>query len=308
MPPTNAERFAPGLFLGELAQLSANLTKPLTEDSAVGGEPDGKPFPEMRRLPRRNQSCRTCEAPTATVQGAPAGDRAAKSALDHAAECDPPVSEGPFSLLDPYCSREYREQFHLLRTQLMLHRSRFPQEKDFQVVCVMSTHKGEGKSFTASNLATVLAASGEKVLLIDADPRSKPTPIGLTLSEDSGLPSALAAPMDWVKDVHRVKGTSLYVMARGTEKVSHELKPTLPSRSPRDLDLASLPELLETVRAHFDWIDRGRRRVRGLPGCSVADVGDRRLAAGDLRKCVAFFRGAGIAGQHSSRAVCGDCV
>src|SRR5262249_41174025 len=132
---------------------------------------------------------------------------ATKSTLDHAAECDPPTEHGLFSLLDPHCSREYREQFRLLRTQLMLHRSRFTHERDFQVVCVMSTHKGEGKSFTSSNLASVLAANGERVLLIDADPRSKPTPIGLPLSEESGLPSALAAPLDWMKDVHRVKGT-----------------------------------------------------------------------------------------------------
>jgi protein-tyrosine kinase len=252
MPPTNAERFAPGLFLGELAQLSENLTKPPAESSpevSIKAPPRGLP-----EVPSKSNGTTVNGTAANGAVAASAPVVAAKATLDHAAECDPPVSEGPFSLLDPYCSREYREQFRLLRTQLMLHRSRFPQERDFQIVCVMSTHKGEGKSFTASNLAAVLAANGEKVLLIDADPRSKPTPIGLKLSEDAGLPNALATPAEWMKDVHRVKGTSLYVMARGTEKASHELKPTLPSRSWRELNLARLPDLLEAVRPHFDWI------------------------------------------------------
>ena len=44
-------------------------------------------------------------------------------------------------------------------------------DKTLQVVLVTSATSGEGKSFTAANLATVMAARGMRVLLIDADMR-----------------------------------------------------------------------------------------------------------------------------------------
>ncbi len=306
MPPTNAERFAPGLFLGELAQLSENLTKPPAESSpevSIKAPPPGSP-----EVPSKSNGTTVNGTAANGAVAASAPVVAAKVTLDHAAECDPPLSEGPFSLLDPYCSREYREQFRLLRTQLMLHRSRFPQERDFQIVCVMSTHKGEGKSFTASNLAAVLAANGEKVLLIDADPRSKPTSIGLKLSEDAGLPNALATPAEWMKDVHRVKGTSLYVMARGTEKASHELKPTLPSRSWRELNLGAAAGFAGGIARAFRLDHCGRRGVCRVPRCAVAHVRDRWYAAGDFGKQLGLLRRAGIVGQHTSGAFRGRGV
>ena len=44
-------------------------------------------------------------------------------------------------------------------------------DKKLQVVLVTSATSGEGKSFTTANLATVMAARGMRVLLIDADMR-----------------------------------------------------------------------------------------------------------------------------------------
>jgi Mrp family chromosome partitioning ATPase len=124
----------------------------------------------------------------------------------------------------------------------MLHRTRFEQGQDFRVVCVMSTQRGEGKSFTASNLATVLAVAGDqRVLLIDADPDGRPLPIGIPLPENAGLDSALAAPFDWARTIHLVKGTPLYVMARGSKPAG-------------STDFEPLPRLLEVVRQHFEWI------------------------------------------------------
>jgi Mrp family chromosome partitioning ATPase len=155
----------------------------------------------------------------------------------------PPAGGGPFSLLNPACSNEYREQFRLLRTQLMLHRTRFERENDFRTVCVMSTQKGEGKSFTSSNLAAVLAvAGGQRVLLIDSDTGSLPLPIGVPLSEGAGLPYALSAPEDWTRTVYHVKGTPLYVLPRGTANPSHSL------------DLEPLARLLGVLRHQFEWI------------------------------------------------------
>jgi len=44
-------------------------------------------------------------------------------------------------------------------------------DQNLQVVLVTSATSGEGKSFTAANLATVMAARGMRVLLVDADMR-----------------------------------------------------------------------------------------------------------------------------------------
>jgi Mrp family chromosome partitioning ATPase len=166
-----------------------------------------------------------------------------KRSLASVGECQPLTRDGLFSLLDPDCSSEYSEQFRLLRTQLMLHRTRFDQDQDFRVVCVMSTQKGEGKSFTASNLAAILAVAGDqRVLLIDSDPEGAPLPIGIPLPEKAGLDCVLSGPADWTRTVHRVKGTPLYVMARGS------------SKSRGHLDFEPLPRLLEALRAQFEWI------------------------------------------------------
>jgi Mrp family chromosome partitioning ATPase len=170
--------------------------------------------------------------------------------LASVAECLPPTGDGHFSLLNAACSQEYHEQFRLLRTQLMLHRTRFAREEDFRVVCVMSTEKGEGKSFTASNLAAMLAvAGGQKVLLIDSDTASSPLRMGVPLSEGAGLPYALSAPEDWARAVHRVKDTPLYVMARSASSLSRNSAKLRPG-----LDLEPLPRLLGVVREHFEWI------------------------------------------------------
>jgi protein-tyrosine kinase len=159
------------------------------------------------------------------------------------AECEPPTAGGLFSVLNQECSSEYREQFRLLRTQLLLHRARFHTPDDFRTISVMSTHKGEGKSFTASNLAAVLAVSGgQRVLLIDVDPGSRPTPIGVRHPEGAGLAYALSVPSDWAHATHRVKDTSLYVMGRAA------------SKSSRNMDLEPFPALLKDLREEFEWI------------------------------------------------------
>ena len=197
-------------FLVDLSQLAENLT------GSVPGEPLAKAAP-------------------APARGGGAPNR------ESFAECEPPTAGGLFSVLQQECSSEYREQFRLLRTQLLLHRARFQTPDDFRTISVMSTHRGEGKSFTATNLAAILAVSGgQRVLLMDTDPGSRPTPIGVRHAEGAGLAYALSAPGDWARATHRVKDTSLYVMGRAALS--------------RNMDLEPLPALLKVLREEFEWI------------------------------------------------------
>ena len=69
----------------------------------------------------------------------------------------------------PLIDRSYAvtNSFEIIKTNLNFS---LP-DKKLQVVLVTSSTSGEGKSFTAANLATVMARSGMRVLLIDADMR-----------------------------------------------------------------------------------------------------------------------------------------
>ncbi len=183
-----------------------------------------------------------------TVSHQPAGpatpaDPAAPWAAIPEARLDPESS--PFAVLQQDCDRTYVEQFRLLRTQLLLHRARLDKEIDFRTVAVMSTIAGEGKTFTASNLAAVLAvSSGHKVLLMDANPTGAGFHVQLGMDPDPGLVHALATPEDWMKCLRRLPGAPLYVMPRGSGR----------SNALNNVDFEPLPALLEVLRSHFEWI------------------------------------------------------
>jgi Mrp family chromosome partitioning ATPase len=249
MSATSLEQHTNGDSLRELAQLSKHL---------AGAPPTDPPAnPALNRatvkkiagwLGQRGANPASPALQPAPVSGInpqsrqPLYDRKLLS-LASVRECQPPTGDGPFLLFDPTCAGQYRDQFRLLRTQLMLHRDRFEHNQNFRIVCVMSTHKAEGKSFTASNLASMLALAGsQRVLLIDSDAQSCPIPIGIPLPEEAGLPYALSNPANWTRTLHRLKDTPLYIMARGGSQPS------------RNLDFTPLPHLLEILRWQFEWI------------------------------------------------------
>ncbi len=226
---THGWDFVPTPFhMGELAWRAVNLLARPSEGGIFH-------LPQPTGAARQDTLVRTAEESATEPEAA--------AQLDYVEECEAPTGDGPFRLLDPSRQGEYLEQFRHLRTQLMLHRGRFDDEQNFRIVCVMSTNKGEGKTFTASNLATVLAVAGTaRVLLIDSDPEGPPMTPGLPLADGTGLVYALAEPVDWPRAVTRIKGTQLYIMARGD------------SRPGDHLDFGPLQALLDAMRPHFEWI------------------------------------------------------
>ncbi len=90
---------------------------------------------------------------------------------------------------------EPAEQFRALYSQLQL-TSRLDPPK---TLLITSTVPGEGKSFIASNLASVFAAHGRRVLLVDADLRRPSQHRNYQLDNDAGI-------INWLKADGKIDG------------------------------------------------------------------------------------------------------
>jgi receptor protein-tyrosine kinase len=79
-----------------------------------------------------------------------------------------PVSEELVAAYEPFSPRV--EQLRAIRSQLMLRW--FDKADQRQVLTVVGTERGEGRSYLAANLAVVFSQLGERTLLVDADLRN----------------------------------------------------------------------------------------------------------------------------------------
>jgi receptor protein-tyrosine kinase len=106
------------------------------------------------------------------------------------------------------------EQMRALRSQLMLRW--FDAEVGHKTLAVVSAGRGEGRSFTAANLAVVFSQLGERTLLIDADLRNPSQHKLFRLSNKLGLSSLLAGRAEQGETVTRIAGLiDLSVMPAG---------------------------------------------------------------------------------------------
>lgn len=126
------------------------------------------------------------------------------------------------------------DSFRSARTNLQFF---YDNNKSCKVVSVTSSMPMEGKSFCAVNLAVVMARSGKKTLLIDADLR-KPT-IGATFKKSSsiGLSSYLSNAVDQHEAVTKTSIENLDLILSG-------------SIPPNPLDLFEGPRIKDLIE-HF---------------------------------------------------------
>ncbi|MWD30340.1 polysaccharide biosynthesis tyrosine autokinase, partial [Aquicoccus sp. SCR17] len=109
-------------------------------------------------------------------------------------------------------------------------------------IVVTSSVQGEGKTETATNLAKVLAETGARVLLVDADLRRPQVGARLGLDDELGLSDVLTGRAD-LNDV-LLSVDDLSVLTAGT----------VPPNPSELLGSEAMAELLALVEAHFEYV------------------------------------------------------
>jgi protein-tyrosine kinase len=133
------------------------------------------------------------------------------------------------------------EEFRTLRSRLYSAREKMPLRR----VLVTSALPKEGKSFTAANLAQVLARQqGRKVLLIDADLRSPRLHTMLGTSVSPGLSDYLQGATDEFSIMQHGPMENLFFIPAG-EKISNPAELISNER---------LKVLLQRIESLFEWI------------------------------------------------------
>lgn len=132
------------------------------------------------------------------------------------------------------------EKFRVLRHKLQQLRQQRPLKK----ILITSAIPQEGKTLISINLATTLALSSTRVLLIDGDLRSQSVHHVLGLEPLPGLAEVLAGEAEFLKALHCTDPLGVYYLPAGHT-----------SRNPVELFQAKqMTELIAQAARLFEWI------------------------------------------------------
>jgi chain length determinant protein tyrosine kinase EpsG len=116
------------------------------------------------------------------------------------------------ALNEPFSARA--ESFRALRSQLMMRL--FVEGETHRAVAIISPNAGDGKTYTATNIAVTLAQLGGRTLLVDADMRGPRVHEVFSLKNKAGLSGILSGRAD-KQVIQQVSGIpSLFVLPVGT--------------------------------------------------------------------------------------------
>jgi capsular exopolysaccharide synthesis family protein len=133
------------------------------------------------------------------------------------------------------------EAYRNLRSSIMF---QTPIEKHPRTILVTSAIPGDGKSMTTANLAVMLARSGSRVLLVDADLRRGRIHKQFDVAFAPGLAEVLNEKQSWESVVTQNSVPNLYVIPRGTCL-----------RHPGELFVKSIKQqFLKEAGAKYDYI------------------------------------------------------
>jgi len=133
------------------------------------------------------------------------------------------------------------EAYRALRTSILLSSADYQP----QALLVTSPGKGEGKSSTAANLATVMAQAGNRVLLIDCDLRKPTLHKIFDLDRDLGLSRLL---------VSRELDPAAFIQQSGENGLDVLTCGPIPPNPSELLGSKKMAELIEMLRNQYDRI------------------------------------------------------
>jgi succinoglycan biosynthesis transport protein ExoP len=134
----------------------------------------------------------------------------------------------------------FGEAFRKLRTNVRLS---IPDERT-QPLLITSAGMGEGKTVVASNLATTLALSNQRVLLIDADLRRPRLHRVFELPQEPGLSNLLVGEVVASQVIQKTNIPGLLVLTSGT----------VPPNPSELLESKRFKDFLAQLGQHFDWV------------------------------------------------------
>ncbi|PFD99369.1 CpsD/CapB family tyrosine-protein kinase [Priestia megaterium] len=132
------------------------------------------------------------------------------------------------------------EQYRTIRTNIQFSNV----DQDIKTIVLTSSGAEEGKSTTSSNLATVYAQQGLKVLLIDADLRKPTGHYTFRLENHIGLTNVLTRQSTLAQAVQESEIPHLSVLTSGP----------IPPNPSELLASAQMAELLKEMKEQFDMI------------------------------------------------------
>ncbi|MFB4320788.1 CpsD/CapB family tyrosine-protein kinase, partial [Priestia sp. BR_2] len=132
------------------------------------------------------------------------------------------------------------EQYRTIRTNIQFSNV----DQDIKTIVITSSGAEEGKSTTTSNLATVYAQQGLKVLLIDADLRKPTGHYTFRLENHIGLTNVLTRQSTLAQAVQESEIPHLSVLTSGP----------IPPNPSELLASAQMAELLKEMKEQFDMV------------------------------------------------------
>jgi receptor protein-tyrosine kinase len=151
-----------------------------------------------------------------------------------------PLSDELVAAYQPFSPRV--EQLRAIRSQLMLRW--FDKAEQRQVLTVVGTERGEGRSYLAANLAVVFSQLGERTLLIDADMRNPRQHDLFLLQNKIGLSTVLSGRSRDEAIIRITDLAGLFVLPAGP----------VPPNPLELLSRLNFDEFLIHVRATFDVV------------------------------------------------------